>query len=180
MKNLCFRPSLFSAALVLSSIFLNGCASQPPSVELSKALGGRFLVLDSSGDRVGTQQIELSLHGQSGTVAIQGDAAAAREMALTRCTVLNSGTVDALSWKSSFLGGKEADVIRCSVSGPGLAQHFAIARAESGALEYHPPMLARMQSGVKDIRSNDGWLVFLWSGVGTTAYAVNKQSASSH
>jgi len=171
------RMSCLTAAAAASTMLLVGCATQPPDSIVSSRVSGSFPVVNSSGDHFGLKQLDVRIDGASGVLYLRSSDSAGTpiQLQLTHCTVLDNGTVDALSWKSSFLDGQEADVVRCVASGPDFAQHFAVARSVSGALTYHPPMLARMLPGTRDIVSGQGRLIFLWNGGGTAAYAVSKQ-----
>jgi len=156
---------------------LGGCTTQPPSSELSNSVTGNFSAMSSSGDRWQVKRLEVNITGASGTlnlVPIDGSGGQI-PFQLTRCTVLENGTAASLSWKSSFLDGQDADVVRCNAIGPRFAKHFAFASARSGALTYHPPILARMIAGTREINSDQGRIIFLWDRSGPAAYAVSKQ-----
>lgn len=155
---------------------LGGCTTQPPSSELSNNVTGIFSARSSSGDRWQVKRLEVTISGSTGTLNLVPIDGSGSEIPfqLTRCAVLENGTVASLSWKSSFLDGQDADVVRCEAVGPRFGKHFAFASTRSGALAYHPPILARMIAGTREINSEQGRIIFLWDGSGTAAYAVSK------
>ncbi|MPW21663.1 hypothetical protein GCT13_33535 [Paraburkholderia sp. CNPSo 3157] len=169
--------TIFLAALIACGSLLCGCATQPPNSELGTSASGSFTVVASSGDHWKLDHLDVGIDGATGSLSlwIKDSGNSRIPLKLVRCTLLADGTVDALSWKSSFLDGQEADVIRCDAVGSGFAKHFAAARARSGALAYQPPILARLLPNTHNINSEQGRLFFLWDGSGTAAYAVSKQ-----
>jgi hypothetical protein len=168
---------LFSLWCVIALTFLGGCAVQAPTKDLTASFTGNFNVTESSGDNLGLKRLQVSLDGQSGVIRLlelhlgqSGD-----DLKLTNCVELGTGPSDPSLWRSSFLDGQDADVIRCVALGYGFKEYFAMARAASGTLNYHPPIMTRIRSGVKDIQSTQGWIIFFWNPASTTAYAVEKQ-----
>jgi hypothetical protein len=162
-------------AVGLFAWLLAGCATQPPGQALASRMNGQFTIVDASNDPSRFSQIAVDIDGSGGVARLSGsESAAQRKLYLSNCRELGSDTLDGLNWKTSFLDGQKADVVRCLASGDRTTSWFAVAISDQG-LEYHPPVLARaLQHGTRDIASTDGRIVFLWNGGATTAYALGR------
>lgn len=164
----------------VAALFMASCAFQPPSLETGSRFNGTFAIEDASGGPQHFQSVKVAISGSVGVAYLMPSNAGTPELDLdlTRCTVLDSGTVDALSWKTSFLGGQDAEVIRCVATSAKFASRFAIARAEQ-PLDYHPPVLAKLMTQSRDVHAGSGRLLFLWGGSATSAYALAPANSGS-